>query len=1127
MSLLNLAYVIARRRIIANWPLELVMFLGILLSVALLSSSIVFSDLLAEAALRASLQEATSEQVTIGVRVFNNLEDPAITGRVSAYQKSLDFVAQRVAPQFDGFIQDQNRLFETATFFFAGRPHLELDNVLRPRGKIQHMTAVGDPQYTRLLSGRWPDPNQSTLEPLEVALDQTGSELIQLEVGDQMTVFPATTRDLLNDMNIEVVGIFQRNDPQSDFWDGQDKDFSYQNDRWTIVPLFTTEDAVLKHVGQTYPGLHTNTSWIFRLDRNSVGTDDLDRIHRAIRVSRAAVVGSLDHGSITIKLDRVLNAYSEQLLLARIPLFLMVFLVTGILAYYLALIAALTVRSRSAEIAMLKSRGATTFQIGILVLVEGLLLAVPAVALGTLASPLVAKFLGALFFEVQADLGLGISLLAFLLGVGGALLAVSVLTIATLFAAQKGIVEFRQSGARPATAPFIHRYYLDLLMLVVIGILWWQTQSRGSFLVKTLGSNDLSIDYTLLLAPILALLGVGLLVLRLFPMMVAVLARVAEPLGPVWLVQGLRKISRDPIVPGSLVVLLMLATSLGVIGSAFSSTLDRNQRERAMYQAGADLWLRHNGDTSHLATLGLSDLLTEGNLVEGAAEVSRFSARPLTEGFNSTRLTALAVDTKTFAKVGWYRPDFANRSSLAELMAAITPEESFFTDDGIKLPPDSTGLALWVRADRTASRQALQARFLDSQGLYFDVPLGSLSEKGWQRLTAQIKLPEPTRGQSRLSQTRPTTLAPPYTLLSIQVSSGSIGRDPGAMFFDSISAITPQGEQVLTDFQTLGRWQVVEDYVTPSLHSLELSQSVTRAGHSASASFVWSPGSAGLRGIRYGNPEEPIPVIASNELLEITEVKLGDTLALGVSTFAVPVKIVALAEFFPTVYPLDQPFVVADLRTLIHYGNRHGSRIIGGPNELWVSLPEGQKEGQVGVSNVIGALQDAGMRVIEHRLSSELVAQRLDQPLTNANWGGLLVLMFLALVLASASGIMLFSYTDTKERQTEFALLRTLGSSRNQVNRVVWFSLFLIVACGVGLGTWSGQQIGASILPILEVGEGGSRVTPPMILQTNWLTLLIAYLVLAAVTLGTVLWLAWFTARLEVQQVLRAGEATK
>ena len=89
--------------------------------------------------------------------------------------------------------------------------------------------------------------------------------------------------------------------------------------------------------------------------------------------------------------------------------------------------------------------------------------------------------------------------------------------------------------------------------------------------------------------------------------------------------------------------------------------------------------------------------------------------------------------------------------------------------------------------------------------------------------------------------------------------------------------------------------------------------------------------------------------------------------------------------------------------------------------------------------------------------------------------------MFLALVLASGSGMVLFSYMDIRERQMEFALLRTMGSARRQVNGVVWFNLLLVVAAGIGLGTWAGQLIGITLLPILEVSEGGVRVTPPMV----------------------------------------------
>ena len=74
-------------------------------------------------------------------------------------------------------------------------------------------------------------------------------------------------------------------------------------------------------------------------------------------------------------------------------------------------------------------------------------------------------------------------------------------------------------------------------------------------------------------------------------------------------------------------------------------------------------------------------------------------------------------------------------------------------------------------------------------------------------------------------------------------------------------------------------------------------------------------------------------------------------------------------------------------------------------------------------------LTGMGVTVDDSLLATEEIKRRVEQPLANASWGGLLALMFLALVLASASGVVLFSYVDTGERRTEFALLRTLGAS--------------------------------------------------------------------------------------------------
>ena len=930
-----------------------------------------------------------------------------------------------------------------------------------------------------------------------------------------------------------IVGIFDRIRPGDDNWYGREKDFSYQDQRWTIVPLFTTEAGILEKVAGTYPGIHTRVTWVYKLDRQGVGAGDVGSIQKAIRETSAQIKAQLENSGITVRLHRVLSDYSEQLLLARIPLFLMVFLVTGILAYYLALVAGLTIRSRHAEIAMLKSRGATTGQIGLLVLVEGLLLALPALVVGTLLAPVVGRSLGGLFFAVPGEpLPVVLSSQAFLLGAAGAVLAVVVLEVSALVAARRGIVEFHQAGARPPRAPFILRYYLDFLFMGLIILIWLQIQTRGDFLVIDATTGQSAIDYTLLLGPILGLLALGLLVLRFFPLAVILLARLVEPVDPAWLVQGLRRVSRDPILPGSLVVLLMLATALGVIGSAFSSTLDRSQRDRARYEAGADLRIEYSGDGHPVSSLGLSEFAEDSPNVAGASEALRVSGHLLTRGFGVDRVSILGVDTENFSRAAWYRSDFAQdftsdlatNEPLEDLIHAISPDNGgnptlVGADDGLLLPAESSQLAVWVLPGRADARLGLAARLMDDGGRYLDLHLGSLKFPGWQRL--ETELPPANLASPSESGIPKPEFRPPFTLLSLRITSQLGFSESGVLFLDQIIAAGPAGEWVVASSLDLADWQVIEDFSTPGLIALEPSRSVNRAGNRQSAAFSWAAGGLGIRSLRPGPPEEPLPAIVSPSLLEEAEIEPGDTIPLSISSFALPIRVVALADYFPTLNPREQPFVVLDQASFIHYSNLHSARIAGGPNELWARLNGGAPD----LTALSAELEGRGLRIKGSQLASQLITERTEQPLTSAGWGGLLVLMFLALVLASASGMVLFSYMDTRERQLEFALLRTLGSSRRQVNGVVLFNLLLVVAVGIGLGTWAGQLIGLTLLPILEAGEGGVRITPPMVFQTNWKTLLISYLVLVSVFAGTVLWLSWLMGKLEIQRVLRAGEA--
>ena len=1128
IALSRLGYIIAVRRIVSGWWLELVLFAGILLAVSLLSSGVIFSNMLAEAALRHALTQATPEQANVWVRVFSGQDAPPTPrGRAAHYRANVEFSQDRIFERFKPYIKGQSRLMETSTFFFQGHPQLEVDNDIRPRGEVKYMTGLA-PERSEMVRGRWPytgpdDGNLDSERPLEVAIDVLGSQLLALDVGDRMEAVPAASFRDPPPIEVEIVGVFQRDDRDDEYWYGTEKAFSFHDDQWTIIPLFTSETAILRQIYERYPTLYTDVTWFYYLDREAIGAGQVDDLLDTLSLVKYDVRSNLNNSSAGIRLDRVLLEYKEQLLLARIPLFLILFLITGILAYFLALITGLVVKSRAVEISILKSRGATTSQVGLLAAVEGLMLSVPAVIIGPLLALGVVKVLGEVFFglggsEDLATVPVVLTGNAYLVGLAGGLIGAVVLTGTTLLAARQGIVEFRQTGARPARTPFIHRYYLDLLLLGLIGLLWWQIQSRGAFLVRPLGSRGLEIDYSLLVGPVLLLLAVGLVVMRVFPIGVGVMARISEPVAPAWLVQGLRHVSRDPVVPGSLVVLLMFATALGVIGSAFSSTLERSQRDRALYEAGAALRFEHAGRSRPVDLQGLSKAVVDEGVADWAVEVQRTNSHLTTTGF-STRGTLLAVEAEDFANVAWYRPDFAAGRPLEELtslLAPVVPERP----DGILLPAEARSLTVSVQPSRPNANLSLRARLKDASGYHFDVHIGDLGFLGWKRLEGDLV---PLLSRSRRSQDRDgvITIEPPYTLLSLQITGRRGVPDPGAMFFGELGVNGPNGAEIVDGFHSLDDWQIIEDYSRPGLYGLEASESVVLASSGSSARYSWAPGSIGLRGIRPGQPERPLPALVSRPFLEVTDADVGDIRTVGLSTFSLQVEIKAVVDYFPTLDPAERPFAVVDLASFINRSNLHSPRPTGGSNELWVNPGTSGGDGDA----VAESLADNGALSRKAYVASDMVLNSVDQPLVNAGWGALLVLMFLALVVASALGVMLFSFIDTKERQTEFALLRTLGSSRLQLNGTVWFSLFLVAVCGVSLGTLAGYLIGISLLPLMEVAEQGAKVTPRMVLETNWVTLSVSYIILGVVTLGTVFWLIWFTARMEIHQVLRIGEA--
>ena len=375
--------------------------------------------------------------------------------------------------------------------------------------------------------------------------------------------------------------------------------------------------------------------------------------------------------------------------------------------------------------------------------------------------------------------------------------------------------------------------------------------------------------------------------------------------------------------------------------------------------------------------------------------------------------------------------------------------------------------------------------------------MGDLQDTEWSRFVFDLATPIPSN-EGMIRRRESIVLQPPLELISFSVRSRFHEGAGGAAFFGRVEAETPDGIVTVHDFSSADGWRVIEDFRKPGLYSLDPSQSAAAGEFDVTSRFSWASGGLGLIGVRAGGADEPLPALVSSEFLEVTDSEVGDTIILGLSTYALPLEIAAEVEFFPTLAPDDKPFAVVALSRFTQAAMRYNPRPPRGPNELWLSdpnpdiPPDGEGISAVDAEAVVTALREQGVSVRDALHAPTMVALRVEQPLVNAGWGALLVLLFLAVALASASGLLLFSHLDARERQTEFALLRTLGISRGQMQRILWVNLFLMALCGLALGTLLGWLIGASVLPLMEVVEEGARATPSLVLTTDWQRLLVS-----------------------------------
>lgn len=452
------------------------------------------------------------------------------------------------------------------------------------RARIGFLTDIEE--HIRLSSGRMPEVWSGT-GPIEVLVAQSASDKNTILLDD---VFLAQKRGgkYALEADVKIVGIWQPRNDNELYWFTPAAAYS---------DVFFVPEATWQYLVNRPPAEFVEQAgWYAAYDGSGVQSSNTPQLTAGMTTVNSEM-GQLLPG-VELYRSPLSQLEKQQTEVRQLTVTLLLFgvpLISLLLAFVWQ-IAGLLVARQELEIAVLRSRGVTRLQLLGMSVVEGGLIALFALFAGLPLSLLVARAIGLTqSFLRFGELNIPAPQLLTQSWLHGGLIAafaIPAVVVPALRLTRNSIVTLRQSQARQNLPPWIERYFIDLLLFIPAWYGFQQLSVGGSLAVPGLedkgGLDDPFRNPLLLLAPALFIGAATLLIIRLFPRIITIIAAQVQRMPGVVGISALRQLARNP---GSLrgpTLLLILTISLATFTASMARTLDQYSVDRANYRSGAD-----------------------------------------------------------------------------------------------------------------------------------------------------------------------------------------------------------------------------------------------------------------------------------------------------------------------------------------------------------------------------------------------------------------------------------------------------------------------------------------------------------------------------------------------------------
>ena len=1096
--------------------------IGLTIAVAVSAGVFIYLDALGQSALTQSLSGHSQQDLDIAVRArIDSISD-------AAHLKTIEVVRTSRSGEIADVLSEPTFAAKSVTLVF------DLDVVPWKTTRTFLAHVDGLEADATLVDGSWPQPVPNSNE-IEVAVSADDSTYLGLGVGDSVDLSSPTSDDIRVTATIagvyETEGVLHRR--------VMDVGLGAGSDAFRFAPLVVNEDALIKTVKTEIPDTEIRYYWVFQTDVDAIDSRDAERLLEGLETQQNLLKQELQGYQRISSLDDALESFLSSSEISR-GLMLSIGAVIALSALaFSALVAGQARDIRFSESGMVRARGATTSQEIALMTGETLLIAVVSLAVGvgialagvTFAGrlPVLEGITGGEFLPASLSIQTGSA------AVAAAVIGLLALLLPSFRRNTSTTDELTSRLARPPQRNIAQRYYLDVVLLCIgVAALWQLSQEDLYISTSALGegfSNRLA-----LAMPAATAAGGAIVLLRFLPFVLGGIAEVLARLPAGFRLSpsiplALWSLARNPRSSMGLMLLIMLAATIGVLLSILSPSIDRYAIDDARYRVGSDIRLSsmvvRNRSSLHRAIDQMFGKLGYA----GIAPVARV-AGTVSAPTGNEPVTAVGIDTTHFPDAAWWRGDFA--SETPEEMAGLIKSRD---TDGFEIPSDAAWLTALVKPDAVRNDTGLVARIRDESGLYHSLSIGNLEPRSVTVGTLfpcadpvpleegeGFETPDWCRIGIPLAPLRESTVNGDALFVEfIGVSRRRIEEAPaptnGSVRIKDISTATSDGElTLLTDFRdTIDKRTVGAGFGDLGARIDPYSETPGDG-----AVLTWSqPRYGQLKGVRIGTSDTALNVIGSRWFQDELDLKVGDTTRLYLGSRSTPVEFVSFADFFPTFPSANSPYIIADLREIQRIVSIDQTRGADATNELWVSAPGAEVDELQKIEELM-QLNNVSTRLMQHA-DTEVTRSRSDA-LTAAGWNGYLAFGFIAVTTVSVLAFIVTGWTTYRLRRLELAVLKSMGLTNRQMLIMIGLEQIVIASISMLIGAGIGFMLSAVLLPYLA-GKDASTLAPPMavVIGTEMLGLLLG--IISAALIASVTWIFFWVRSQHATTVIRAGQA--